>query len=225
MSDNYVPSKAPPSVGKCGWGCCVPLWLQPLASVKCFIICYFAFSFVHGVQGAYTISMLTTLERRFNLPSSLSGTLAVMSTVGYAVAILFVSHFGRNAHIPRMFSVGVIITSICAFIYTLPHFIFGTGNDIIDSNMVSNDYLNSSNGESATTQFCSNYSQEMPCNSSTQNGVSMNKIAFSMFTASEILHGMAGSTIWSVGLTYLDSNTPPQLASKLIGNGFAKIHS
>ena len=211
--------------GRCGWGPCAPVCLQPAASVWAFIACYFGFAFVHGVQGSYTIAMLTTLERRFNLPSSMSGSLAVMSTVGYAGAIIFVSHFGKNAHIPRMFSLSILVTSFCGFMYAWPHIIYGTGNEDIDA-IRDVTALNVTTGDvrqAVPTQYCRE-NGSLSClakdagTGSVGPDVSMNVVAFSMFAVSEIIHGVAGSPIWSVGIFFIDSNTEPQLSSQLLGN-------
>ena len=226
-NDEGAEDKRADAVGRCGWGPLAPACLQGFATVWVFIVCLLAFSFVHGVQGSYTISMLTTLERRFNLPSSLSGMLAVMSTVGYAAGVIIVSHFGRSGHVPRMFSVCILMTSICGLIYAIPHFIYGTGNEDIEDTFTANPQ-NTSDLQGIPTQYCKASDKQLNSDSCGHNKsnentgsqgpeVAMNVVAFSLFTTSEIIHGISGCSIWTVGIAFLDSNTNPELSSKLLG--------
>jgi len=114
-------------VGQFGCGPFHPSALKQFSNVWTFIVLYLAFAFTHGFQGSYTISVLTTLEKRFNLPSSISGILITISTIGYVASVIIVAFFFSKKHPPRLFSTCMLITSFCALLYVVPHIIYGTG--------------------------------------------------------------------------------------------------
>lgn len=219
----------------CGWCRFRPAILAPLAHVWTFIVLYLLFSFTHGVQGAYTISVLTTLERRFNLPSFLAGILVTISTVGYMISAVFMSFFFAKKNQPRLFAGCMILTSLCALLYVIPHFIYGTGNNSIDTEHAQRQ-INStapSEGESGVgLQLCFDGSEvgggggrgegeERTCSAemrqAADEGVAFVMPAMVLFAASEILQGIAGAPIWTVGLAFIDDHTNPELSAKLIG--------
>ena len=226
-------------VGDCGLGCVKLPCLKDFASVRTFITLYFAFAFLNGYQNSYTVAVLTTLERRFNLPSSLSGMLVTTSTVGFAATTLFVSHFGRRGDITKIFSGCILVSAVCALLYVIPHWLYGIGNDGIDlghalatpnRSGVGEDLENLIDAEyELPTQYCS-HQQDIPVslNLTMDNRISKKHVnegdgsyfflvAFGLFVTSEVLQGLAGTPIWSLGIEFLDNATGPKLASKLIG--------
>lgn len=213
----------------CGWGRFRPAILAPFAHVWTFIVLYLVFSFTHGVQGSYTISVLTTLERRFKLPSFLAGVLVTISTVGYMVSVVFVSFFFAKKNQPRLFAGCMLITSLCALLYVIPHIVYGTGNDVIDAEHAQRQVLFNSTeppeGGSGVVQLCADGSEvreaETTCSAAMRQaadeGIAFVMPAMVLFAASEILQGIAGAPVWTVGLAFIDDHTDPELSAKLIG--------
>ncbi|XP_013915019.1 PREDICTED: solute carrier organic anion transporter family member 3A1 [Thamnophis sirtalis] len=76
-----------------------------------------------GTVGAYLVSILTTLERRFNLQSADVGVIASSFEIGNLVLILFVSYFGARGHRPRLIGCGGIIMALGALLSALPEFL------------------------------------------------------------------------------------------------------
>ncbi|KAF6727910.1 Solute carrier organic anion transporter family member 3A1 [Oryzias melastigma] len=69
------------------------------------------------------VSVLTTLERRFNLQSADVGVIASSFEIGNLALILFVSYFGAKAHRPRLIGCGGIVMALGALLSALPEFL------------------------------------------------------------------------------------------------------
>ncbi|ESO02087.1 hypothetical protein HELRODRAFT_161318 [Helobdella robusta] len=180
-----------------------------------FIILFLTFSFTQEVQGTYTASILTTLEKNFNLPSSLSSIIVTISTLGYISSAISVSFFIKPNHYIRLFAICMLVTGFCSFLYVLPRFIFKEISSY-DENNNSNDWHH----KAAICNVSYNFNRsEGQCTSDNENKMKVgpNYAALVMFIISEIVYGAAGACLWTVGLTFIDENMSGPLASKLIG--------
>ncbi|KAL8197462.1 UNVERIFIED_CONTAM: Solute carrier organic anion transporter member 3A1 [Gekko kuhli] len=71
----------------------------------------------------FYVSVLTTLERRFNLQSADVGVIASSFEIGNLALILFVSYFGARGHRPRLIGCGGIVMALGALLSALPEFL------------------------------------------------------------------------------------------------------
>lgn len=119
----------------CGILSCRPAKIQKLARIKVrfslfqlvfFCVCgkfqlhcslfYFVQIFVlllsmlvtlqQALSSGYINSVITTIEKRFDIPSSLSGLIASCYEIGNVVTVIFVSYLGSRRHIPVWIGVG-----------------------------------------------------------------------------------------------------------------------
>ncbi|KAL8222295.1 UNVERIFIED_CONTAM: hypothetical protein K2H54_075391 [Gekko kuhli] len=77
------------------------------------------------MSGAYMNSMLTQLERRFNIPASLLGVISGSFEMGNLLVIAFVSYLGAKCHRPRLIAIGCTVMALGCFLIGLPHFLMG----------------------------------------------------------------------------------------------------
>lgn len=75
-----------------------------------FQVFVFLLSFLVTLQQAlssgYINSVITTIEKRFEIPSSLSGVIASSYEIGNVITVIFVSYLGSRRHIPVWIAIG-----------------------------------------------------------------------------------------------------------------------
>ncbi|XP_059142571.1 solute carrier organic anion transporter family member 1B3-like [Physella acuta] len=64
-------------------------------------------------------SQISSIERHLGISSSKTGLIMSSNEIGYLVAVLFGSHFGKYLHIPRLLSVSGVIFGVMAMVMSL----------------------------------------------------------------------------------------------------------
>ena len=59
-----------------------------------------------ALTSGYLNSVITTIEKRYEIPSSISGIIASMYEIGNVVTVIFVSYLGSRRHIPIWIGMG-----------------------------------------------------------------------------------------------------------------------
>ena len=120
----------------CGWFQFRPHCLQKLSSIRFFVfVCCLLVTLQQALSSGYFNSVITTIEKRFDVPSKMSGAIASTFEIGNLCTIIFVSYFGTHRHIPVWIGKGVLITGVGSLVFALPHFL---------PSSIPNDRLNSS---------------------------------------------------------------------------------
>lgn len=78
-----------------------------------------------SLSGIYMNTMLTQIERQFDIPTSIVGFINGSFEIGNLLLIIFVSYFGTKLHRPIMIGVGCVIMGLGCFLMSLPHFLMG----------------------------------------------------------------------------------------------------
>lgn len=100
------------------------------------------------LSGSYMNSMLTQIERQFNIPTSLVGFINGSFEIGNLFLIIFVSYFGTKLHRPIMIGVGCVVMGLGCFLQSLPHFLMDRYEyeSTVLGNLSSNSFLCVENG-------------------------------------------------------------------------------
>ncbi|XP_053263432.1 solute carrier organic anion transporter family member 1A2-like isoform X3 [Podarcis raffonei] len=96
-----------------------------LTKLKVFLVSLSFAYLAKTMSGAYMNSMLTQIERRFNIPASLVGVINGSFEMGNLLVIPFVSYLGSKLHRPCMIAIGCIVMGFGCFLIALPHFLMG----------------------------------------------------------------------------------------------------
>ncbi|XP_043287756.1 solute carrier organic anion transporter family member 5A1 isoform X2 [Venturia canescens] len=216
-----------PDSKDCGILSCRPAFVQRFAGIKVFV---FLLSFLVTVQQAlssgYINSVITTIEKRFEIPSSLSGLIASSYEIGNVITVIFVSYLGSRRHIPVWIAIGAVIMGLGSMIFMVPHFT-AEQNLTTSSNNSSGDNIcrgvslreqdmglgRLSSGLSSPPLAPHNNLRGDNCiqGSPSTTGPVM------LFVLAQLLLGCGGSPLFTLGTTYIDDHVRPESASLYIG--------
>ncbi|XP_027694655.1 solute carrier organic anion transporter family member 1A2 [Vombatus ursinus] len=97
--------------------------LKCISKIKMFLLALMCAYISKTLSGSFLNSILTQLERQFNLSTTLVGLINGSFEIGNLLLIVFVSYFGTKMHRPMLIAMGCITMGIGCFLQSLPHFL------------------------------------------------------------------------------------------------------
>ncbi|XP_054713238.1 solute carrier organic anion transporter family member 74D-like [Uloborus diversus] len=112
------------SDGSCGlWGI-KPRWLQSFANKKVFLAVFCLTSVLQGMYYTYFVSVLTTIEKLYQIQSKTTGLIMSATEVGQIGGALILSYYGGQGHRPKWIAYGMIVFAIASIFCATPHFMY-----------------------------------------------------------------------------------------------------
>lgn len=235
-----ISSVNPPSYdpNDCGLFSFRPTQLQELANIKIFV---FLLSILVMVQQAlssgYLNSVITTIEKRYEIPSSLTGVISSMYEVGNVITVLFVSYLGSKRRIPVWIGVGCLTMGIGSLVFVMPQLMSDrwdmsleeenstdSGNICRSASIKddTSDHLSDigfgtltdlSNGVPLGSHNSIQYSQKDNCIKGSKKSI----MPVVFFMVGQLLLGAGGSPLFTLGTTYIDDHVKKESSSMYIG--------
>ena len=194
---------------RCGCGPCQSNCLQPLAHPVAYLISICALVLVQGMQGGYMSSVVTTIEQRYDLWSSEMGLVFSSYDWTSLIALVVVSYYGDHYNRARWLGYGAILIAVALVLFTFPHLL--SSRYAQDSNETDLSNINHfCNDEHSGHDRQTDGKKECDVRSPTS-------WAFAIFLVSQMINGIGGSPIYTLGPTYLYDNVKPRLYSVYAG--------
>lgn len=160
------------------------------------------------------VSVLTTLERRFNLQSADVGVIASSFEIGNLALILFVSYFGAKAHRPRLIGCGGIVMALGAFLSALPEF--------LTKQYVIGEMWRTDEGRdvcSNTSSVDAQLAEDKVC----ANKANTNMM-YLLLIGAQVLLGIGATPVQPLGVSYIDDHVKKKDSSLYIGEPSSQYH-
>uniref|UniRef100_A0A4W4G2B6 Solute carrier organic anion transporter family member n=1 Tax=Electrophorus electricus TaxID=8005 RepID=A0A4W4G2B6_ELEEL len=152
-----------------------------------------AFSFLSkSLSGSYTKSTITQIERRFEISSSVVGTIDGSFEMGNLLVITFVSYFGAKFHRPRIIGAGLLLMGMGTLLMALPHFLMGRQN-VMQQHLPGNYFLCIDLGE--------------------ENG----SPTWILVMFGNVIRGIGEATVGPLGVSFIDDFARPENSAFYIG--------
>ncbi|XP_013048878.1 solute carrier organic anion transporter family member 4C1 isoform X1 [Anser cygnoides] len=191
--------------GPCGWGRCTPKALQLCNNPEGYLAVYSLLAIFQGivVNGLINIS-ISTIEKRYELNSSLTGLISASYDIAFCILSLFVSFFGERGHKPRWLAFSAFMLGLGSLIFSLPHFSSGK-------------YHFGAKRED-TCQISGTSSTNFTCSANTKSSLSN---YLYVFILGQLLLGVGGTPLYTLGTAFIDDSVPKHKSSLYIGIGYA----
>ncbi|XP_052764566.1 solute carrier organic anion transporter family member 4C1-like isoform X2 [Mya arenaria] len=198
--DMYKEKPEPEPEIRCGYGTCRPEALQCFNNPKWLLtfLCFFSMAQGFVVNGINNVST-TSVERRFQLPSSRVGMISSSYDLSAAILGIFISYMGSGRQKAKWLSMASVTMAVGSFVMALPHFTSGKyewGRDI------------------ALT--CRTTETEAACKS----GSDLQDYLYVLILG-QLLHGLGGTTLYTVGVSLIDDSVPAASSPMYIGIMYA----
>lgn len=114
----------------CGMWSFRPSWLQPFANKKAFLAVFCLTSVLQGMYYTYFVSVLTTIEKLFQIQSKTTGIIMSATEIGQIGGALLLTYYGGQGHRPKWIACGMLVFAAASILCSTPHFLFGSGEDV-----------------------------------------------------------------------------------------------
>ncbi|XP_066868577.1 solute carrier organic anion transporter family member 4A1 isoform X5 [Kogia breviceps] len=170
----------------CGWRAFAPTCLQAFNTPRGFLLFLCAASFLQGMTvNGFINTVITSIERRYDLHSYHSGLIASSYDVAACLCLTFVGYFGGHGHKPRWLGWGVLVMGAGSLVFSLPHFTAGPYEVRVDE---------------AVGTCRANRSATCGGRASSLSSYQL------VFMLGQFLHGVGATPLYTLGVTYLDEN-------------------
>lgn len=155
----------------------------------------------------FQVSVLTTLERRFNLQSADVGVIASSFEIGNLALILFVSYFGAKAHRPRLIGCGGIVMALGALLSALPEFLTNQYEigEIRRTDVGRDECANASSKDAQQAE-------EFVCSNKANTNM-----MYLLLIGAQVLLGIGATPVQPLGVSYIDDHVKKKDSSLYIG--------
>ncbi|XP_077470694.1 solute carrier organic anion transporter family member 4A1 isoform X2 [Stigmatopora argus] len=185
ITSNETPTE---SVHLCGWGALTPKTIQVFNTPRWVLFFLCVASFLQGmIINGLINTVVTTIERRFDLRSYQAGLIASSYDIAACICLAFVSYFGGTGHKPHWLGWGVLLMALGSLVFALPHF-------------TTPPYQVSLTEE---TGICYGNQNRTSCQDREVGGLSNYRFVFML---GQLLHGVGATPLYTLGVTYLDEN-------------------
>ncbi|KAK9498790.1 hypothetical protein O3M35_003347 [Rhynocoris fuscipes] len=189
--EETIPEENNPNTqcGAIGW---YPKWLQKLASKKTYVFVYSLLGMYESMISSYLGGCITTIEKRFKLPSTVLGIIGSGWDTGSMLTSLIFAYIGSGGYKTKWIASGALAMALACYVRFIPHLIYGPGDEAEFHSSDSSAIDNLCNDVSNVTENCD-------LNTEGRNSAIILYIG-------QIMTGIGTSAYFTLGATYLDDN-------------------
>ncbi|KAH6932352.1 hypothetical protein HPB50_004881 [Hyalomma asiaticum] len=181
----------------CGMLGFYPAFLQSYRTPRCYLIFLCLLGMTQGFVVNGLVSVVTpTIEKRFQLLGIEVGVIQSMFNVASCIMTTPVSYHGGVGHKPVIMGIGALVVSAGSMVFASPHFLAPQYMAL----------------DSSATDVCPQRGSGH-CGALALSGATSTNAFKYFFMVGHALHGVGSSPFFTLGVAYLDQNTPSASAS------------
>ncbi|CAJ0959416.1 unnamed protein product, partial [Mesorhabditis belari] len=206
---------------QCGLGKWRPKWMQRFATKHWMLLWLCWYCTVQGlIVNGLVPSSITSIERRFKLPTSTIGRIMQFYDFGYVLFCIPVSYFGGRHSKPAVLACGLMLMALGSLLFSTPH-------------MIADSYTQATSGDEAygkcaspltlfangSTDPVASVAASRQC-PAPENQPGTFRYVF-LFCLAHFLHGIGATPLFTIGVSFIDENVGPALSSLFVGIFYA----
>ncbi|XP_063220553.1 solute carrier organic anion transporter family member 74D-like [Bacillus rossius redtenbacheri] len=206
----------------CGIGRCQPPRLQKLATARCFLVVYSLMGIVQGISSSYSSATLSSLEKRFKIPTQTIGVLKTGNEISQMLLCLAVGYLGGRGSRPRWLAWGVVASAASSYLLGLLHVLYGPGREALALTeehfdiSVFNASLPSQREVPLLCQANRTSSEVCRHDDATSGEYSLTPLV--LIFLSEMIYGVGYTTSNMLGQTYMDDHVKKNNSPFMLGD-------
>lgn len=133
---------------------------------KLFLLIFCLASITQGMYSTYFVSILTTIERIYQIQSKTAGAILSATEIGQIMGSLFIAHYGGRGNKPKWISLCMTFSALAALISISPHFLLAdysasSGNNLVLNHRQSSTLVNGHESVSPSPYLPSDLSSQL----------------------------------------------------------------
>ncbi|EDV35736.1 uncharacterized protein Dana_GF12320 [Drosophila ananassae] len=191
----------------CGFWIFKGNFYQRFANQTAYVLLYGIVGCIFSMTYAYFNGTITTIEKRFKIPSKNTGIISVGNDISQTLVSAVLAYYAGKGHRPRWIGFGLLTIVLFCVLTTAPHFLYGPGDDALA--------LTSEFGgvpdENATMEAIEEQRSKTLCRlngggAECEGGEGNFAPQLLLFVA-QFISGIGGSLYYTLGVSYMDDNT------------------
>lgn len=190
----------------CGIGPIRSAWLQKFANKKAYVLVYGLLGCTFSASYAYFNGTITTLEKRFKIPSRTTGIITVGNDISQLFVSIALSYYAGKGHRPRWISLGIFTVVLYCLLTALPHVLYGPGDDALSLTVEYGAVVD----QNATQEVINKERNKVLClKKGEEGGCDNSEGSFwppAILFIANFVAGIGGSLYYTLGVSYMDDN-------------------
>ncbi|XP_019868360.1 solute carrier organic anion transporter family member 74D [Aethina tumida] len=189
----------------CGFWFMKGKYIQRFANKKAYVCLYGIIGCIFSAAYAYFNGTITTLEKRFKIPSRTTGIITVGNDLSQLLLSVILSYYAGRGHRPRWMALGMYTVVMFCLLTALPHFLYGPGTDALS--------LTFEHGTNGNDSFDALLHQRKKSLCHTKNSTNSECVTESgtyspqlILFAAQFISGIGGPLYYTLGVSYMDDN-------------------
>ncbi|KAH8269636.1 hypothetical protein KR018_010960 [Drosophila ironensis] len=191
----------------CGFWIFKGQFYQRFANQTAYVLLYGIVGCIFSMTYAYFNGTITTIEKRFKIPSKNTGIISVGNDISQTLVSAVLAYYAGKGHRPRWIGFGLLTIVLFCVLTTAPHFLYGPGEDALA--------LTSEFGgvpdENATMEAIEEQRSKTLCRinggGAECEGNEGNFAPQLLLFVAQFISGIGGSLYYTLGVSYMDDNT------------------
>ncbi|XP_032662580.1 solute carrier organic anion transporter family member 74D-like [Odontomachus brunneus] len=201
----------------CGIWCFKGPILQRFANKKAYVFLYGVLGCIFSASYAYFNGTITTIEKRFKIPSKTTGLITVGNDISQLFVSVVLSYYAARGHRPRWIAFGIYTVVLFCCLTMLPHFLYGPGEDALS---LTKEYGGKPQNTLNMSVIPDKHRKFLCLTKETRgNDCEVDDVNFApqvLLFIAQLVSGVGGSLYYTLGVSYMDDNIQKSKTPALI---------